>query len=145
MLFRSRKFIQTFFLAPQEKGYFVLNDYFHFVDQEQVQPAQGISQEAFETNMASTVQTGKIYCPKLVSKNLTFTPSKEKKSHLYVLVNLCCFILLKCYICAVLPVFMLVYVCPFLCYFLSLTSKISITSFLVVPEIMCTTWCKLLC
>ncbi|KAJ6711076.1 hypothetical protein OIU74_011857 [Salix koriyanagi] len=27
-----RKFVQTFFLAPQEKGYFVLNDIFHFVD-----------------------------------------------------------------------------------------------------------------
>ncbi|RYR52952.1 hypothetical protein Ahy_A06g027802 isoform B [Arachis hypogaea] len=27
-----RKFVQTFFLAPQEKGYFVLNDVFHFVD-----------------------------------------------------------------------------------------------------------------
>jgi hypothetical protein len=59
----QRKFIQTFFLAPQEKGYFVLNDYFHFVDQEQVQPAQGISQETFETNMASNIQTSKIYSP----------------------------------------------------------------------------------
>jgi hypothetical protein len=59
----QRKFIQTFFLAPQEKGYFVLNDYFHFVDQEQVQPAQGIPQENFETNLASTVQTSKIYSP----------------------------------------------------------------------------------
>ncbi|XP_027165240.1 putative G3BP-like protein [Coffea eugenioides] len=29
-----RKFVQTFFLAPQEKGYFVLNDIFHFVDDE---------------------------------------------------------------------------------------------------------------
>ncbi|KAF9688501.1 hypothetical protein SADUNF_Sadunf02G0203600 [Salix dunnii] len=28
----GRKFVQTFFLAPQEKGYFVLNDIFHFVD-----------------------------------------------------------------------------------------------------------------
>ncbi|XP_028765541.1 putative G3BP-like protein [Neltuma alba] len=27
-----RKFVQSFFLAPQEKGYFVLNDIFHFVD-----------------------------------------------------------------------------------------------------------------
>jgi hypothetical protein len=27
-----RKFMQTFFLAPQEKGYFVLNDIFHFVE-----------------------------------------------------------------------------------------------------------------
>ncbi|KAK7245319.1 hypothetical protein RIF29_40158 [Crotalaria pallida] len=27
-----RKFVQTFFLAPQEKGYFLLNDIFHFLD-----------------------------------------------------------------------------------------------------------------
>lgn len=27
-----RKFMQTFFLAPQEKGFFVLNDIFHFVE-----------------------------------------------------------------------------------------------------------------
>lgn len=27
-----RRFVQTFFLAPQEKGYFVLNDIFHFID-----------------------------------------------------------------------------------------------------------------
>ncbi|KAK4407270.1 Nuclear transport factor 2 [Sesamum angolense] len=30
----GRKFVQTFFLAPQEKGYFVLNDMFHFADEE---------------------------------------------------------------------------------------------------------------
>ncbi|KAF3322208.1 putative G3BP-like protein [Carex littledalei] len=30
-----RRFIQNFFLAPQEKGYFVLNDMFHVLDQEQ--------------------------------------------------------------------------------------------------------------
>ncbi|KAL3620558.1 hypothetical protein CASFOL_035470 [Castilleja foliolosa] len=29
-----RTFVQTFFLAPQEKGYFVLNDMFHFADTE---------------------------------------------------------------------------------------------------------------
>ena len=28
----SRKFVQTFFLAPQEKGYYVFNDIFLFVD-----------------------------------------------------------------------------------------------------------------
>lgn len=33
---RRRKFVQSFFLAPQEKGYFVLNDIFHFVDDEQI-------------------------------------------------------------------------------------------------------------
>lgn len=31
-----RKFVQTFFLAPQEKGYFVLNDIFHFIDDEPI-------------------------------------------------------------------------------------------------------------
>lgn len=31
-----RKFVQTFFLAPQEKGYFVLNDIFHFIDEEPI-------------------------------------------------------------------------------------------------------------
>ncbi|KAL0392669.1 UNVERIFIED_CONTAM: Nuclear transport factor 2 [Sesamum radiatum] len=31
-----KKFIETFFLAPQEKGYFVLNDIFHYVDEEQI-------------------------------------------------------------------------------------------------------------
>lgn len=30
---RRRKFIQTFFLAPQDKGYFVLNDVFRYVDE----------------------------------------------------------------------------------------------------------------
>ena len=28
-----KKFTQTFFLAPQEKGYFVLNDVFRYVDE----------------------------------------------------------------------------------------------------------------
>ncbi|CAN8247863.1 unnamed protein product [Cochlearia groenlandica] len=27
-----RNFVQTFFLAPQEKGYFILNDIFHFIE-----------------------------------------------------------------------------------------------------------------
>ncbi|PWA70295.1 Nuclear transport factor 2 [Artemisia annua] len=30
---RRRKFIQSFFLAPQDKGYFVLNDVFRYVDE----------------------------------------------------------------------------------------------------------------
>ncbi|KAK4425394.1 Nuclear transport factor 2 [Sesamum alatum] len=33
-----KKFVETFFLAPQEKGYFVLNDIFHYVDEEQILP-----------------------------------------------------------------------------------------------------------
>ncbi|KAL0456903.1 UNVERIFIED_CONTAM: Nuclear transport factor 2 [Sesamum latifolium] len=31
-----KKFVETFFLAPQEKGYFVLNDIFHYVDEEHI-------------------------------------------------------------------------------------------------------------
>ncbi|XP_022979333.1 putative G3BP-like protein [Cucurbita maxima] len=50
---RVRKFVQTFFLAPQEKGYFVLNDIFHFVDEEPVHhyPAVLLSQ----TNLDPTL------------------------------------------------------------------------------------------
>ncbi|KAK4273009.1 hypothetical protein QN277_021485 [Acacia crassicarpa] len=33
-----RKFVQSFFLAPQEKGYFVLNDIFHLIDDGVVYP-----------------------------------------------------------------------------------------------------------
>lgn len=29
----SKKFTQTFFLAPQEKGYFVLNDIFRYIEE----------------------------------------------------------------------------------------------------------------
>ncbi|CAA6655341.1 unnamed protein product [Spirodela intermedia] len=35
-----RRFVQTFFLAPQEKGYFILNDIFHLLDEEQVHQQQ---------------------------------------------------------------------------------------------------------
>ncbi|KAH9617051.1 hypothetical protein KSS87_023103 [Heliosperma pusillum] len=33
-----RNFAQTFFLAPQEKGFFVLNDIFHFIEDDQIHP-----------------------------------------------------------------------------------------------------------
>lgn len=35
-----RRFVQTFFLAPQEKGYFILNDIFQLLDEEQVHQQQ---------------------------------------------------------------------------------------------------------
>ncbi|KAK8694051.1 hypothetical protein V6N13_071613 [Hibiscus sabdariffa] len=44
-----RKFVQTFFLAPQDKGYFVLNDIFQFIDDEM----------AYQ-HLASTLQEDKI-------------------------------------------------------------------------------------
>lgn len=38
----KRNFLQTFFLAPQEKGYYVLNDVFYFVDDGQIPQDQAI-------------------------------------------------------------------------------------------------------
>lgn len=40
-----RKFVQTFFLAPQDKGYFVLNDMFHFADEEVAHQPSAPAQE----------------------------------------------------------------------------------------------------
>ena len=34
--------MQTFFLAPQEKGFFVLNDIFHFVEEDPVHQQQPV-------------------------------------------------------------------------------------------------------
>ncbi|XP_023539749.1 putative G3BP-like protein isoform X1 [Cucurbita pepo subsp. pepo] len=50
---QMRKFVQTFFLAPQEKGYFVLNDIFHFVDEEPVHhyPAVLLSQSNLDSTL----------------------------------------------------------------------------------------------
>ncbi|KAF6156430.1 hypothetical protein GIB67_009088 [Kingdonia uniflora] len=38
-----RNFTQTFFLAPQEKGFFVLNDIFHFLDEERAHQHESIN------------------------------------------------------------------------------------------------------
>ncbi|KAK2648549.1 hypothetical protein Ddye_016038 [Dipteronia dyeriana] len=54
-----RKFVQTFFLAPQEKGYFVLNDIFQFTDEEAIyeHPAPVLSENRFDDqlNTSSTL------------------------------------------------------------------------------------------
>ncbi|CAD5195166.1 unnamed protein product [Musa acuminata subsp. malaccensis] len=51
-----RKFVQTFFLAPQEKGYFVLNDIFHFLEEEHVHqlPESVLDHGDFETKQDAT-------------------------------------------------------------------------------------------
>lgn len=60
-----RNFVQTFFLAPQEKGYFVLNDIFQFIDEEAIyeHPAPVLSENRFDDqlNASSTLpeQPGK--------------------------------------------------------------------------------------
>ncbi|KAF5465850.1 hypothetical protein F2P56_015817 [Juglans regia] len=49
----KRKFVQMFFLAPQEKGYFVLNDIFHFVDDDPIHhhPAVLLAQSKYESKL----------------------------------------------------------------------------------------------
>ncbi|GAA0152002.1 RNA metabolism protein [Lithospermum erythrorhizon] len=57
-----RNFAQTFFLAPQEKGYFVLNDIFRYVDNSTMPPANhALANEAVapvtpETNLPPVVE-----------------------------------------------------------------------------------------
>ncbi|KAH9764057.1 hypothetical protein KPL70_001392 [Citrus sinensis] len=52
-----RKFVQTFFLAPQEKGYFVLNDIFHFIGEEQFHhhPAVLLAHSNFNSKLSASV------------------------------------------------------------------------------------------
>lgn len=111
----QRKFIQMFFLAPQEKGYFVLNDYFHFVDEEQVQPAPVIAQDNFETNMASNsvVEPGIIYlCSFIISCNFLFNCSAIFLIFLFLFASHISYSLSMIYLncCAML------FVCSELCY-----------------------------
>ncbi|XP_052170994.1 nuclear transport factor 2 isoform X2 [Diospyros lotus] len=52
----SRKFFQTFLLAPQNKGYFVLNDIFHFINEDVVPQSTGsiFSESKIELQIASS-------------------------------------------------------------------------------------------
>ncbi|KAI4301032.1 hypothetical protein L6164_034351 [Bauhinia variegata] len=48
----KRKFVQTFFLAPQENGYFVLNDIFQFSNDEVIYPNRdSVASENIETQL----------------------------------------------------------------------------------------------
>ncbi|OAY67328.1 putative G3BP-like protein [Ananas comosus] len=51
-----RNFVQTFFLAPQEKGYFILNDMFHFLDEEQIHQPAIAAHEKFENNLTTSAK-----------------------------------------------------------------------------------------
>lgn len=47
----KQKFTQCFFLAPQEKGYFVLNDIFRYVDENEIkEPDHAIGSPASPEN-----------------------------------------------------------------------------------------------
>lgn len=64
-----RKFVETFFLAPQEKGYFVLNDIFHLLEEEHIHqhPTVILAHSNLDTNLnapSSVPETGNDYCGK---------------------------------------------------------------------------------
>lgn len=48
--FSARKFLQTFFLAPQEKGFYVLNDVFQYVNEEMVTQSPVVAVSENEVN-----------------------------------------------------------------------------------------------
>lgn len=49
-----KRFVQTFFLAPQEKGYFVLNDMLQLLEEEQPQPTL-FGHDDFDTTINNSV------------------------------------------------------------------------------------------
>lgn len=52
-----RKFAQTLFLAPQEKGFFILNDIFHFIDDDSISPLAYFPNKRTQSNVsAATTQ-----------------------------------------------------------------------------------------
>ncbi|KAG8370842.1 hypothetical protein BUALT_Bualt13G0025400 [Buddleja alternifolia] len=52
-----RKFVQSFFLAPQEKGFFVLNDMFHFVDEEVAHQSSAPAAQEHNVDYQTTIST----------------------------------------------------------------------------------------
>ncbi|XP_074307095.1 nuclear transport factor 2 isoform X2 [Silene latifolia] len=58
-----RKFAQTFFLAPQEKGYFVLSDIFHFIEDDQIHPYSA-------SLMGQNNLTGKLNAPSAMPESV---------------------------------------------------------------------------
>ncbi|KAF5741287.1 Nuclear transport factor 2 family protein with RNA binding domain putative isoform 1 [Tripterygium wilfordii] len=64
-----RKFTQSFFLAPQDKGYFVLNDVLRYVDDEQPQQQQQQQQENQDSVYAVEAPLAPSQDPSLVQEN----------------------------------------------------------------------------
>lgn len=46
----KQKFTQCFFLAPQEKGYFVLNDVFRYVDENEIKEPDHVIESPASTD-----------------------------------------------------------------------------------------------
>lgn len=59
----KRNFVQSFFLAPQEKGYFVLNDIFRYLDVETHQTQKTLCQACHQTVMPRVESNESAYNP----------------------------------------------------------------------------------
>lgn len=46
-----RKFTQTFFLAPQDKGYFVLNDVFRYIEENDLLQTNSVAVHSINENV----------------------------------------------------------------------------------------------
>ncbi|KAF9600910.1 hypothetical protein IFM89_013817 [Coptis chinensis] len=59
----KRKFTQSFFLAPQDKGYFVLNDIFRYVDEYETVESDAVSIAVNGVTEVSTVEVEVVEAP----------------------------------------------------------------------------------
>ncbi|KAM7484436.1 hypothetical protein LguiA_000445 [Lonicera macranthoides] len=70
----ERNFYQTFFLAPQEKGYYVLNDFLHFTDQHNSSTPLPVDNVDENTTSAPPLTQEKAHVVNLPAKNQIPTP-----------------------------------------------------------------------
>ncbi|KAJ0052631.1 hypothetical protein Pint_03174 [Pistacia integerrima] len=80
-----RKFTQSFFLAPQDKGYFVLNDFFRYVDEnhemEDEEESKGVVNNKADESAPTAplaADPGRFLCPKL---HFNFSPIHAPHNH----------------------------------------------------------------
>ncbi|KAL9232933.1 hypothetical protein vseg_007992 [Gypsophila vaccaria] len=78
-----RKFAQTFFLAPQEKGFFVLTDILHFIEDDQIYPysASLMGQPSVNANLNATSATPDPVSSYMMTGGMQYMPSAEIKEN----------------------------------------------------------------
>ncbi|KAF5726574.1 Nuclear transport factor 2 family protein with RNA binding domain putative isoform 1 [Tripterygium wilfordii] len=77
-----RKFTQSFFLAPQDKGYFVLNDVFRYVDDEQQQKGNQEYVNAVEVPLAPSHDPSPVQ-ENHISEHTAGSPKETNDGELY--------------------------------------------------------------
>lgn len=60
-----RKFAQSFFLAPQDNGFFVLNDVFRYVEDREPSEQHPVNGDGDAAAVSVTPEPGKIYSKEL--------------------------------------------------------------------------------